>query len=362
MTDDGERDVAGAAPGPQRSLAVGLHLGYWSAGPPEGAAQAVALADAAGLDSVWTAEAYGSDAFTPLAWWGSQTSRVRLGTGIAQLSARTPTATAMAALTLDHLSGGRFVLGLGASGPQVVEGWYGQPYPRPLARTREYVDVVRQVLRREAPVTIDGHHYRLPLTGGTGQGKALRPTVHPLRADLPIHLAAQGPRNVALAAEIADGWLPAFFSPRLDDEFRERLATGFAQRDARLRPAANFEVNASLPVALGRDVEQAADHLRGHLALYIGGMGSTETNFHREAIERLGYDSACAEVTRRWAAGDREAAAAAVPTELVLDVALAGNPDQLRDQLAEWRGTVVTGVLLQTDPRAVPAVVEALAR
>ncbi len=344
------------------SLRVGLHLGYWAAGPPDGADRAVELADTAGLDSVWTAEAYGSDALTPLAWWGARTSRVRLGTGIAQMSARTPTATAMAALTLDHLSGGRVVLGLGASGPQVVEGWYGQPYPRPLERTREYVDVVRQVLRREQPVRVAGRHYRLPLDteGTTGEGKALRPTLHPLRRDLPIHLAAQGPRNVALAAEIADGWLPAFFSPRLDDWAREQLAAGFARRAADLPPREHFEVNASLPVSVGRDVEAAADAVRPHLALYIGGMGSERSNYHRDAVERLGYETACAEVARLWAAGDRAAAARAVPTELVLDVALAGRPEQLRTQLAAWQRTVATGVLLQLPPSAVPAVIDAL--
>ena len=352
MSDDGAR----------RPLRTGLHLGYWSAGPPEGAARAVELADAAGLDSVWTAEAYGSDALTPLAWWGARTSRVRLGTGIVQLSARTPTATAMAALTLDHLSGGRFVLGLGASGPQVVEGWYGRPYPRPLERTREYVDVVRQVLRREAPVRLEGRQVHLPLTGEgtTGEGKALRPTVHPLRADLPIHLAAQGPRNVALAAEIADGWLPAFHAPRLDGWAREQLAAGFARRDPRLAPADRFEVNVSLPVSVGADVEAAADLLRPHIALYVGGMGSERSNFHREAVERLGHEAACAEVARLWATGDREAAARAVPTELVLDVALAGRPEQVREQLRAWEGTVATGVLLQLQPKAVPAALEAL--
>ena len=348
--------------GARRPLRVGLHLGYWSAGPPEGAARAVELADAAGLDSVWTAEAYGSDALTPLAWWGARTSRVRLGTGIAQISARTPTATAMAALTLDHLSGGRFVLGLGASGPQVVEGWYGQPYPRPLERTREYVDVVRQVLRRAAPVHLEGRHHRLPLTGdgATGEGKALRATVHPLRADLPIHLAAQGPKNVALAAEIADGWLPAFLSPRLDGWAREQLAAGFARRSAELPPAETFEVNVSLPLAVGADVEAAADLLRPHIALYVGWMGSERSNFHREAIERLGHGAACAEVARLWASGDREAAARAVPVELVLDVALAGRPEQIRSQLRAWEGTVATGVLLQLPPQAVPAALEAL--
>ena len=194
-------------------MRLGYHTGYWSAGPPVGAQEAVIAAEQLGYDSVWTAEAYGSDALTPLAWWGSRTSRIRLGTAIAQISARTPTATAMAALTLDHLSGGRFTLGLGVSGPQVVEGWYGQPYPRPLARTREYVAIVRDVLRRENPVTYDGAFYRLPLPAAesSGLGKALRSTVHPLRADLPIHLAAEGPKNVALAAEISDGWLAIFW-------------------------------------------------------------------------------------------------------------------------------------------------------
>ena len=341
-------------------LRLGFATGYWSAGPPPGAAEAVAAADDLGLDSVWTAEAYGSDALTPLAWWGARTRRVRLGTGIAQMAARTPTAAAMAALTLDHLSGGRFVLGLGASGPQVVEGWYGQPYPRPLERTREYVDIVRQVLRREGPVRLAGRHYQLPLPGGTGEGKALRSTVHPLRADLPIHLAAEGPKNTALAAEIADGWLPVFFSPRLSETYAEKLDGGFARRSPEISPAAAFEVSPAVPVALGDDVERAADAVRPHLALYIGGMGSATTNFHREAIERLGHEAACAEVARRWAGGDRAAAAAAVPTELVLDVALVGNPGQLRHQLGAWERSIATTLIIQTDPRALPAVVAAL--
>ncbi|MGA2036262.1 MAG: LLM class flavin-dependent oxidoreductase, partial [Acidimicrobiales bacterium] len=195
-----------------KNLKLGLQLGYWGAGPPIGAAELVDNAERLGFDSVWTAEAYGSDALTPLAWWGSRTSRVRLGTALCQLSARTPTAMAMAALTLDHLTGGRFVLGLGASGPQVVEGWYGQPFGRPLERTRQYVSIVRQVLKRQAPVTSDGPHYPLPYPGGTGLGKPLKAIVHPLRSEIPIVLGAEGPKNVALAAEIADGWFPIFFS------------------------------------------------------------------------------------------------------------------------------------------------------
>jgi F420-dependent oxidoreductase-like protein len=342
-------------------MRLGYHTGYWSAGPPAGAAEAVVAAERLGFDSVWTAEAYGSDALTPLAWWGSRTSRIRLGTAIAQISARTPTAAAMAALTLDHLSGGRFTLGLGVSGPQVVEGWYGQPYPRPLARTREYVAVVRDVLRREAPVTADGEFYPLPLRGGAGLGKALRSTVHPLRPDLPVHLAAQGPRNIALAAEIADGWLPLFYSPRMDADFRTMLADGFARRSPGLAAPGSFEVTATVPVVLGDDVERAADAVRPFIALYAGGMGARGANFHRDALDRLGYGEACDEIQAHYLAGRRAEAAAAVPLELVQDVALVGPPDAIRERLPAWRATAVTTLLVQTDPRALGAVAEVLA-
>lgn len=336
-------------------MRLGIHTGYWSAGPPEGVQDAVVAADRLGVDSVWTAEAYGSDAFTPLAWWGARTSRVRLGTAVAQLSARTPTATAMAALTLDHLSGGRFVLGLGVSGPQVVEGWYGQPYARPLARTREYVDVVRQVLAREAPVTSPGPHYPLPLPDGegTGLGKALRSTVHPLRADLPIHLAAEGPRNIALAAEIADGWLPLFYSPRMDGTFRDLLAEGFARRSAQRSPESAFEVSATVPVVVDDHVERAADRVRPFLALYVGGMGAKGANFHRDALDRLGYADACDEIQAHYLAGRKDLAAAAVPTAMVEDVALVGPADKIARDLEAWRSTAVTTILVQGDATAV---------
>lgn len=234
-------------------MKLGIHLGYWSAGPPEHAQEIVRAADDLGFDGIYSPEAYGSDALTPLAWWGAWTKRIRLGTNVIQLSARTPTATAMAAMTLDHLSGGRFILGLGVSGPQVVEGWYGQSYPKPLARTREYIDIVRRTIAREV-VTSAGPHYPLPLTdGGTGLGKPLRSTLHPYRTDLPIFLGAEGPKNVALAAEIADGWLPLFFSPRSDDFYRAALADGFARPGAR-RTATDFEVHASVPVIIADDV------------------------------------------------------------------------------------------------------------
>ncbi|GEL96163.1 LLM class F420-dependent oxidoreductase [Cellulomonas composti] len=340
----------------------GYSLGYWSAQPPTHALETVLAAESLGADSVWTSEAYGSDALTPLAWYGSRTSRVRLGTAIAQLSARTPTAAAMAALTLDHLSGGRFVLGLGASGPQVVEGWYGQPYPRPLARTREYVAVVRQVLAREAPVTADGEFYRLPLPSdeGAGLGKALRSTVHPLRADLPIHLAAEGPRNIALAAEIADGWLPMFYSPRMDDAYRALLGEGFAARTDGRDPA-DFEVVAPVPVVLADSVEAAADQVRPFVALYAGGMGAKGANFHRNVLDRLGWAEVCDEIQAHYLAGDKARAVAAVPTELVLDVGLVGTPDDVRAQLTAWRGTAITTLLVQADPRTLPAVAGLLA-
>jgi F420-dependent oxidoreductase-like protein len=209
-----------------RDLKLGLVLGYWFSGPPPDAPAQVAAAEDLGFDSLWTAEAYGSDCFTPLAWLGAGTSRIKLGTAVCQISARTPTAAAMTALTLDHLSGGRAILGLGASGPQVVEGWYGQPYPKPLARTREYVEVVRRILAREEPVDFQGEFYQLPNRGEAtmGLGKPLKSITHPLRADLPIYLGAEGPKNVAMAAEIADGWLPMFLSPKLDAHYRECLA------------------------------------------------------------------------------------------------------------------------------------------
>ena len=338
-------------------MKLGYHTGYWSAGPPAGVREAVAACDQLGVDSIWTAEAYGSDCLTPLAWWGAATQHVRLGTDVMQMSARTPTATAMAALTLDHLSGGRFVLGLGASGPQVVEGWYGQPYPKPLARTREYVEIVRKVWAREAPVTNDGPAYPLPYPGGTGLGKALKSTVHPLRPDIPIMLGAEGPKNVALAAEIADGWLPMFFSPKTDAFYREALAEGFA-RDGARRRLEDFEVAAFVPIVLHDDVEAAADLVRPSLALYIGGMGARTTNFHADVFARMGYEAEVATIQELFLAGRKSEATAAVPIALVEDVALVGPRAKIADELALWRQTVITTLLVQTDPRLLPVIAE----
>ena len=326
-------------------MRLGLHIGYWGAAPPPHAAEMVAEAERLGFDSVWTAESWGSDAFTPLAWWGSQTSRIRLGTDLVQLSARTPTATAMAALTLDHLCGGRFILGLGVSGPQVVEGWYGQPFSKPLARTREYVGIVRQVLAREERVVSPGPHYALPYPGGTGLGKPLRSITHPLRPDPPIYLGAEGPKNVALAAEIADGWFPIFYSPRHDRLYREPLAEGFARPGARRKPQ-EFEVCPTVSVVVDDDVERAADVMRPMLALYIGGMGAREVNFHFDVFCRMGYQGEAVKIQQLYLEGRKEEAAAVVPTAMVEEICLIGPREKIRDDLEAWEESVVTTMLL----------------
>jgi F420-dependent oxidoreductase-like protein len=342
-----------------RDIKLGYSTGYWSAGPPGGALEAVKEAERLGFDSVWTAEAYGSDALTPLAWWGAHTDRIRLGTGIVQLSARTPAATAMAAITLDHLSGGRFILGLGASGPQVVEGWYGQPYPRPLARTREYVDIVRRIVARDAPLEHHGDFYDLPLSGGTGLGKALKSTVHPLRPEIPIFIAAEGPRNVALAAEIGDGWLPMFFAPKEDSFYRKCLAAGF---DAGGDPgkADRFEVVTTLLVVPGNDVEACADFVRPFLALYAGGMGARGANFHFEVFARMGYEDVATKVQDLYLAGRKGEAAAAIPLAMVEDVALVGPPEKIRDEMQAWRDSCITTLLVSGPASALAGYAETL--
>ncbi len=329
-------------------LKVGLQLGYWGSGPPPDAPALVAEAERLGFDSIWTAEAYGSDALTPLAWWGSQTTRVRLGTALCQLSARTPTAMGMAALTLDHLTGGRLVLGLGVSGPQVVEGWYGQSFEKPLARTREYLDIVRQVVARKEPVTSAGPHYPLPYPGGTGLGKPLKAIVHPLRTDIPVIMGAEGPKNIALAAEIADGWFPLFFSPGAVTAYGPYLAEGFARPGAR-RSAEDFEVIAFAATVLDDDVEAAADRMRPMLALYIGGMGAKSMNFHFDVFSRMGYEAEAAKVQELYLEGRKDEAAAAVPTKLVEDTALIGPREKIRDDIERWRESIATTLLVSGD-------------
>ena len=324
-------------------MKLGLQLGYWGAQPPENHAELVAAAEDAGFDTVFTAEAWGSDAYTPLAWWGRETKRMRLGTSVIQLSGRTPTACAMAALTLDHLSGGRHILGLGVSGPQVVEGWYGQKFPKPLARTREYIDILRQVWAREGPVSSEGPHYPLPLTGEgtTGLGKNLKPITHPLRADVPVMLGAEGPKNVALAAEICDGWLPIFYSPRIAGMYSEWLDEGFARPGAR-RSREDFEICATAQVVVTDDRPEIMELMKPHLALYMGGMGAEDTNFHADVYRRMGYAEVVDDVTKLFRNDRKDEAAKIIPDELVDDSAIVGDLGYVQEQIKAWEAAGVT--------------------
>jgi F420-dependent oxidoreductase-like protein len=338
----------GLSPHVARDLRLGLNTGYWSTGPPPGVVEAVAEAERLGFDSLWTAESYGSDVLTPLAWWGSSTERLRLGTALVQMSARTPAATAMAAMTMDHLSGGRFILGLGVSGPQVVEGWYGQPFAKPLARTREYVSVVRDIVARRERVSAPGPHYPLPYPNGTGLGKPLKSTLHPVREEIPIFLGAEGPKNVALSAEIADGWLALFFSPQHEGFYKDALSDGFAREGAR-RSFDDFEVVATVPLIVADDVERAADMLRPMYALYFGGMGARKANFHHDVAVRMGYEAEAKRIQDLYLDGKKEEAAATVPTKLVEELTLIGPPDKIRHDLDAWRDSIVTTILVSGD-------------
>jgi F420-dependent oxidoreductase-like protein len=336
-------------------------VGYWSAGPPASAADVFTVAEELGMDQVWTAEAYGSDAWTPLAWWGSRTERITLGTAVSQLSARPPVTLAMTAMTMDHLTRGRLIVGIGVSNPQVVEGWYGQPFPRPLERTREYFDIVRAVIARREPVAYEGNHYQLPLHAGTGLGKPLRSILHPYRAEIPLYLGAEGPKNVALAAEIADGWNAIFFSPSMNDFYAAALAEGFARPGARHSPATFDVVGGPLGIVPDPDIERAADQLRPALALYIGGMGARALNFHHEVFARMGYEAEAKAIQDAYLAGDKRAAIAAVPTRMVSDVALIGPWPKIAEDLQRWRQTVLTTFAITCDPRHLPRVVELVA-
>jgi F420-dependent oxidoreductase-like protein len=329
-------------------LKLGLNTGYWTGGPPPGAAESIAEAERLGFDSIWTAEAYGSDCLTPLAWWGASTQRLKLGTAIVQMSARQPAATAMAAMTLDHLSGGRFILGLGVSGPQVVEGWYGMEFAKPLARTREYVAIMRDIWARKGPLEAPGPHYPLPLPGGTGLGKPLKSSIHPLREDIPIYLGAEGPKNIALCAEICDGWLALFFSPEHQELYTPSLQEGFSRPGAR-RSAADFEVAATVPFILSDDVEAATDALRPFYALYFGGMGAKGTNFHANVAIHMGYEAEVDEIAELYLAGRKDEAAAKVPRKLIEAMALVGPREKIAEDLERWRESIVTTMLISGD-------------
>ena len=338
-------------------LKLGLNTGYWAGGPPAGAVEAIAEAERLGLDSIWTAEAYGSDGLTPLAWWGASTERLKLGTAITQMSARQPAATAMAAMTLDHLSGGRFILGLGVSGPQVVEGWYGMPFAKPLARTREYIGILRDIWARQGPVTNDGPHYPLPLPGGTGLAKPLKSSIHPLREDIPIYLGAEGPKNIALSAELCDGWLAMLFSPDHEDLYRTSLEEGWARDGARRGPD-DFEVAASVPFIVTDDVEAAADSLRPMYALYFGGMGAKGVNFHANVAIRMGYEREVDEIQDLYLGGKKDEAGARVPQELIEKLALIGPADKIRHDLDAWRESIVTTLLVTGEVETVRTAAE----
>ncbi len=325
-------------------LKLGLAQGYWGAAPHPDFLGIAQEAENLGFDSVWSAEAWGNDAFTPLAWIGAHTSKIKLGTAVVQLSARTPAACAMHALTLDMLSEGRMILGLGVSGPQVVEGWYGQPFPKPLARTREYIDIIRQVFAREAPVTNSGPHYPLPYPGedGTGLGKALKPIVHPLRNRIPIYLGAEGPKNIALAAEIADGWLPLFYNPYDESVYGESLKNA----------PADFDIAQMVNVTITDDVEAGLLAFKYFLSFYIGGMGAKTTNFHKNLFIRMGYEAEADKIQQLFMEDKRDEAARVIPDELADAMSLMGPVDRIKDRLQAWRDSRVTTLLVTAQDKA----------
>jgi F420-dependent oxidoreductase-like protein len=333
-------------------MRLGLALGYWGAAPTPGFVELAQEAERLGYDSVWTAEAWGSDVFTPLTWIAAHTTRIRLGTAVAQMAARTPTATAMHAMTLDHLSGGRFMLGLGLSGPQVVEGWYGRPFPRsPLTSVREYVDVIRQVLRREKPVTLDGAYHPLPYGGadGTGLGKPLKPILHPLRADIPILLGAEGPRNIAQTARIADGWLPLYFSPERQDVHAEALAAA--------RPG--FTVAPLVHARICDDVAAGLAPIQAMLGFYIGGMGARGRNFHADLMARMGYEEEARRIQDLFLDGRQAEAVAAVPAAFADEISLVGPRERVAERLDAWRASQVTDLLVTArDPETLRTLAE----
>jgi F420-dependent oxidoreductase-like protein len=331
------------------TVRLGLQLNYDD--PIAGVALAQE-ADRLGFHSVWTSEAYGADAVTPMAWIAATTKRIDIGSAIMQMPARSPAATATTVATLDILSGGRVLLGLGTSGPQVAEGWHGQAWGKPLTRTREYVEIVRAILRREEPLEHHGEHYDIPYSGAdaTGLGKPLKIIIHPLRSGVPIYLAAIGPKNVALAAEIADGWLPIFFSP-------ERFAQVHGPSLAGAKPG--FDIAPLVPVVLADDVQSCRDMLKPLLALYVGGMGARGQNFYTRLAQRYGYEAAAAEIQDLYLEGKKGEAAQAVPDALVDEIALVGDRARIADRLAAWRECGVTTMILQArQPEALQLLAE----
>ncbi|MGA5132328.1 LLM class F420-dependent oxidoreductase [Streptomyces blastmyceticus] len=322
-------------------MRLGINLGYWGAGMDADNLEVAREADRLGYAVCWAAEAYGSDAPTVLSWVAAQTERIDIGSAIFQIPARTPTMTAMTAATLDSLSGGRFRLGLGVSGPQVSEGWYGVKFDKPLARTREYVDIVRKAMSRER-VTHDGDHWTLPLPGGPG--KPIKLTVHPVRERIPLYIAAIGPKNLEQTGEIADGALVVFFAP----EHAEETTLG-ALRAGRAKVGKDldgFDLAPTVPMAVGDDVGALADLFRPYTALYVGGMGSAKQNFYNKLAQRMGYEKAAAEIQEKYLSGDKEGAAAAVPRELIDSTALLGPVERIADRMQAYADAGVTTLSL----------------
>jgi F420-dependent oxidoreductase-like protein len=319
-------------------MKLGMTWGYWGQLPPPDIAGVSQEAEKLGFDSIWTAEAWGSDAFTPLAWIAAHTERVRLGTAVVQLAARTPTATAMHAITLDHLSNGRLILGLGVSGPQVVEGWYGRPSDKPLARTREYVEIIRRVMAREEPVEFDGAFFQHPYhgEGSTGLGKPLKPITHPLRREIPIFLGAEGPKNVTQTAEIADGWLPLYYSPYRQDVYADQLA---GAKDG-------FEITAMATLVVTDDIEAGLAPVKAMLGFYIGGMGAKGQNYHTKLMQRMGYEEEALAIQQLFFEGRRDEAIAAVPSAFADEISLVGPIERIRDRVAAWEESPVTTILV----------------
>ncbi|MFD0021604.1 LLM class F420-dependent oxidoreductase [Streptomyces sp. NPDC058382] len=333
-------------------MRLGLALGYWGRGPEPAHLDLARAAEDLGYASVWTAEAWGSDVFTPLTWIAAHTSRIRLGTAIAQMAARTPTATAMHALTLDHLSGGRMMLGLGLSGPQVVEGWYGQPFPSsPLTATREYVDVVRQVLSREAPVELDGRFHSHPYNGpgATGLGKPLKPITHPLRSGLPVLLGAEGPKNIAQTTRIADGWLPLYWSPSRTDVYEASL-TGLRE---------GFMIAPMARAHVCDDVAEGLLPVKAMLGFYIGGMGAAARNFHADLMARMGFGEEAMRIQQLFLEGRRQEAVLAVPDAFADEISLIGPRERIAERLELWREGPVTDLLVTApDPHTLRVLAE----
>jgi len=314
-------------------MQLGLTWGYWGRGMPDQLVELSVAAEDAGFDAVWSAESWGSDAFSPLVLIAANTDRIKLGTGVVQLSARTPAATAMQAVTLDHISGGRVMLGLGVSGPQVVEGWYGMPSRKPLARTREYVEILRQAFRREGPLEFQGEHFQLPFTGegSVGLGKSLKIMTHPLR-EIPIWIGAEGPKNVAQTVEIADGWLPLYYTPFRPEVYGEQL------KDRR----PGFEIAVNVFLQVHHDVEEALWPTKASLGFYIGGMGAKGQNYHTKLMARMGFEEEAYKIQDLFMEGKRDEAIAAVPTEFADEISLVGSADRIRDRLQAWEESPVT--------------------